>query len=252
MFQSYRARSASRSAPVLSPRTCDAGVGPQPPLFPQQAPNALVIHGPALALQSTTAFKCRSGKLWVHLRSGNGSPYYGLTMLGASRFGTGPVLRGRIVLASVLTFAAAALAVLTGRESSERHPVRWQIRTSTTAYRDRAFMIQVEGRVRTGVQVYAKVSMPNGPIGIILRVLDSAAFKMEQLPILNSPHAHWDPTYQAEVATYADLIVIPAQITPRISGRSILHIEVRYQACTDRYCLPPVRDTITSTVLIRP
>jgi thiol:disulfide interchange protein DsbD len=98
--------------------------------------------------------------------------------------------------------------------------------------------------------LYSITQPPGGPIATTITVGPSATFRQAGTIIGSTPDIADDPNFGMMTETHADSAVwrIPIVASPSATGTQRLAIALRYQTCNDRYCLPPVTDTITATI----
>jgi Disulphide bond corrector protein DsbC len=101
--------------------------------------------------------------------------------------------------------------------------------------------IDVTGKVDEGWHVYALTQPSGGPIA--LRVsLDENAVAESHGPITGTePIKRKDPSFDLETQTYqGDFVLhVPIALKQGAGGNQLIPLSVRFQACSDRTCLPP-------------
>ena len=103
-----------------------------------------------------------------------------------------------------------------------------------------------------GWYLYSPTTPPGGPIPTKIELAGDeavAGFEIYQRP----PTVKFDPNFQLETETYAGEAVFLVAVTlasGAAPGPVDLSARVRYQLCTDKVCLPPVRKTATATLLV--
>jgi thiol:disulfide interchange protein len=113
-------------------------------------------------------------------------------------------------------------------------------------------LAHIEGAIDAGWHVYSMTTAAAIPTTIT--VAPNAAvekFRVFQAP----PKKAFDPNFNLETETYegAARFVIELQLKPDApAGPSEVSAEVRYQTCSDRVCIPPVRRTASASLTIDP
>lgn len=103
-----------------------------------------------------------------------------------------------------------------------------------------------------GWHLYSPTTPPGGPIPTKIELAGDeavAGFEIYQRP----PTVKFDPNFQLETETYAGeavFLVVVTLASGAAPGPVDLSARVRYQLCTDKVCLPPVRKTATATLLV--
>jgi thiol:disulfide interchange protein DsbD len=100
--------------------------------------------------------------------------------------------------------------------------------------------------------LYSITQPPGGPIRTTIRVGPDADFRLADSISATPPVVADDPNFGMKTETYTDSAIfrIPVVSSPELTGNRRLSIALRYQTCNDRYCLPPVTDTITADVTL--
>lgn len=98
--------------------------------------------------------------------------------------------------------------------------------------------------------LYSITQPPGGPIATTITVGPSAAFRLAGAIVGTPPQIADDPNFGMKTETHADSVTyrIPIIASPSASGTKQLVIALRYQTCNDRYCLPPVTDTLSASI----
>jgi thiol:disulfide interchange protein len=136
--------------------------------------------------------------------------------------------------------------------AAREDPVQWtltpaggqtQIPPGAEAY------FELKATIQPGWHLYSPTTPPGGPT--ITRLW------LEQSPALMSysvyrpqPVRELDPNFQIDTETYTNeaLFIIEAQTAKTASGEVNIQAAVRYQACTDVKCLPPVRKAVATAI----
>jgi thiol:disulfide interchange protein DsbD len=103
---------------------------------------------------------------------------------------------------------------------------------------------EFKAEVDPGWHLYSPTTPPGGPIITKLQVSPNPFVKGWQI-YRPQPIRKLDPNFQIDTETYAGEAVFLAQVTAadNASGTTQVEAAVRYQACNDVKCLPPVKKT---------
>ena len=110
----------------------------------------------------------------------------------------------------------------------------------------------LDAKIEPGWHLYALTQEGGGPQALVIAVPPESPFKLigpviAPLPI-TAPDANFniDTQYHAEEATF----YVPITVPSGASGRMPLDLDITFQTCTDRFCLPPVTQRVTLSLLI--
>jgi thiol:disulfide interchange protein DsbD len=100
--------------------------------------------------------------------------------------------------------------------------------------------------------LYSITQPPGGPIATTIKVGPAETFRLAGTIEGTPPDIADDPNFGMMTETHTDSVVyrIPVVTSPSANGTKQLVVALRYQTCNDRYCLPPVTDTITTDVRV--
>ncbi len=115
------------------------------------------------------------------------------------------------------------------------------------------FNVTLAVNIPSNVQVwhlYSITQPPGGPIRTQIKVLPESLFRIAGPITGTPPEIADDPNFGIMTETYRDsaIFAIPIVSSPAASGSSRLIMSLYYQTCNDKYCLPPVEDTLGRTV----
>ena len=110
----------------------------------------------------------------------------------------------------------------------------------------------IDAEIEPGWHLYALTQEGGGPQALVIAVPPESPFKLAgpviaPLPI-TAPDANFniDTQYHAEEARF----YVPVTIPPGASGRLPLDFDITFQTCTDRFCLPPVTQRVSLSLLV--
>jgi thiol:disulfide interchange protein len=150
-------------------------------------------------------------------------------------------------------FVGVALWVVLPAFAQAPNQVKWSLTLEpTSAAPGSKVLAHLEGAIDAGWHVYSMTTA--GAIPTTIKVAPNAA--MEKLRVFQAPPKKvLDQTFNLETETYegAARFVMELQLKPdAAAGPSEVSVEVRYQTCNDRLCIPPVRRTASASLTIDP
>ena len=97
--------------------------------------------------------------------------------------------------------------------------------------------------------MYSPTTPPGGPIITKIQVSSNPLLKGWQI-YRPQPIRKLDPNFQIDTETYTGDAVFLAEVTAadNASGQTNVEASVRYQACSDVKCLPPVKKTLNTGI----
>lgn len=154
------------------------------------------------------------------------------------------------LFATVLTVLAFALT------SFAQDPAKWRIEGiekgksyTNGADIDAALLASVE----EGWHLYALEQPEGGPIATTVKVAEGSPFRLRGDVTTPAPITEYDPNFQIDTSYFKDSarFDVPLKASADATG-SGLAIDVRYQLCNDRLCLPPktVRVTLDGSEVV--
>ena len=147
------------------------------------------------------------------------------------------------------------MALLVSAPASAQTVVRWTAKIDPAAQVKAGAGLEVvlDARIDPGWHLYAITQEKGGPQPLVIAVPPTSPFRLTgnviaPLPI-TAPDANFniETQYHAEEATFYVPLAVPAGAT----GRTPLDLDVTFQTCTDRFCLPPATERV-SLVVARP
>jgi thiol:disulfide interchange protein DsbD len=157
--------------------------------------------------------------------------------------------RSRAISILVPILAAAA-----AHGAAAQTVVQWTPRLEPTAVVKAGanFEAVIDARIEPGWHLYALTQEGGGPQALVIAVPPQSPFKLAgpviaPLPI-TAPDANFniDTQYHAEEATFYVPLTVPANA----SGRTQLDLDVTFQTCTDRFCLPPKTERLSVSLMV--
>jgi thiol:disulfide interchange protein len=132
--------------------------------------------------------------------------------------------------------------------------VQWtpRLEAATVTKAGSKFEAILDAKIEPGWHLYALTQEGGGPQPLVIAVAPESPFKLTgpviaPLPI-TAPDANFniDTQYHAEEATFYVPLAVPANA----SGRTRLDLDVTFQTCTDRFCLPPRTERLSLSLLV--
>ena len=149
-----------------------------------------------------------------------------------------------------LLFFLAAGAVWAAERPS---PIKWSLSAEpSTAAPGTKLLAKLTATPDGGYHVYSLTTPKGGPIRTTIGLAEQAAVKQVQV-FQPAPNRKFDPAFQLDTETFEGtttflLLVTLADNAP--VGPLDLTATARYQACSDKLCLPPVKRSASVTATI--
>ena len=133
------------------------------------------------------------------------------------------------------------------------NPVKWSLELQpATAAPGAKVLAHLEAKLDPGWHLYSPTTPRGGPNPTKIQLAENSA--VESFRVFEPrPKRAFDPNFGIDTETYQEsaAFLIEAQIKKDAApGLAELTAQVRYQACTDRLCLPPVNRTAAATLKI--
>lgn len=156
-------------------------------------------------------------------------------------------MKVRLLLALVL----ASLPALPQRLD----PIKWSMTLEPAAAAPGGkALARLEARMQPGWHLYSLTTPKGGPIPTTIRLAENpvvAAFQVYQ----PRPVRAFDKNFNLDTETYGEsaLFLVEVDVKPDAAPGAVdVTAEVRYQACDDKMCIPPVRRSATASLKIDP
>jgi DsbC/DsbD-like thiol-disulfide interchange protein len=133
--------------------------------------------------------------------------------------------------------------------------VQWSAKPeSTQAVRaGQKIAASLDARIDTGWHVYSITQAPGGPTKSEISVPANQPFKLAGVVIGPQPESAYDPNFEMKTEFYektAGFKVPLAVVASAKPGETTGTIDVLFQTCTDRICLPATTAHVPLTVMI--
>jgi thiol:disulfide interchange protein DsbD len=134
-------------------------------------------------------------------------------------------------------------------------PAKWSLELDQKAARPGGIVLaRLVARMEPGWHLYSPTTPAGGPIPTRIELAENPAvgsFKVHQRPAVTK----FDPNFKIDTETYEEEATFLFEIRlaeNAPAGSTELTARVRYQLCTDKLCLPPVRKTATASLIVDP
>ncbi|MFN2531240.1 MAG: protein-disulfide reductase DsbD family protein [Pyrinomonadaceae bacterium] len=159
------------------------------------------------------------------------------------------------VLRIASLFLAFASLVLFSHIARAQNPVTWSITANAPASLKAAdkFTAQVNAQIQTGWHLYSLTQGAGGPIPTRISLPEGQPFKLAGNATGPRPRVEMDPNFQINTETHEGNISfrVPVLVNAEApSGTQALNINVRFQACNDKLCLPPRTVKLSAPVML--
>lgn len=157
-------------------------------------------------------------------------------------------MRGLLNVFSALLLAFSATAA--------ENPVSWSIANppKKPVRMGASFVLHLEAEIQTGWHLYSIDQDSGGPIATEISVGENSNFELGAVKG-PKPIELFDSNFNQRVGFYVGKIefAVPVQVLAAgVPGSQTLPLQIRYQSCNDKMCLPPKIVKVEATVEIKP
>ncbi|WP_047495440.1 protein-disulfide reductase DsbD domain-containing protein [Terriglobus sp. TAA 43] len=145
-------------------------------------------------------------------------------------------MKKRQSLLGCLFLLLALTTLLNGQKPYEI--VKWNaaVTKSTTT----SVTVALSATIQDGWHVYALSQPAGGPMALKITIPTGAPFALQAPVPETSVIRHEDPTFKMETAYYLTAVKLAFDVKKEAkAGTASIPLDVRFQACNDRLCLPP-------------
>lgn len=153
-------------------------------------------------------------------------------------------LRG-VALSAMLLFCC-------GFAAAKEDPVHWSLTPKTpTAAPGATAWLTLHAEIQTGWHLYSPTTPAGGPIVTEIKLDPSPAVVSSDV-YRPQPVRKLDPNFNLDTETYTGPVdfLLSAKLAEKTQGRQAVTASVRYQACSDTKCLPPVTKQASADLVI--
>jgi thiol:disulfide interchange protein DsbD len=149
------------------------------------------------------------------------------------------VVEGEMKKTYCVLFMLLASAVAA---NCQENPVMWKASCPTaTVHPGQKFTAKVSARISPGWHIYSITQAPGGPTPTEITVVAKQPFTLDGFVIGPLPQSSYDANFQLETETYEQTasFKVPLAAASQVpAGVKAVAIDVRFQACNERSCLP--------------
>jgi DsbC/DsbD-like thiol-disulfide interchange protein len=150
-----------------------------------------------------------------------------------------------IAVAAALVAAAAGPAVAQGTEDGSG-PITWEVKKTTVptapVKAGGTFTLDIVAHIERGWHLYSLTPIENGPRPTRITIVAGQGFELGGKITAPDPTTAFDPNFKVETEYYEDAVTfsVPIRVLPdAAAGKAAATVQVRYQTCNDKDCLPP-------------
>ena len=133
---------------------------------------------------------------------------------------------------ALFAFAFVLLATETA------NPVHWSFAPSSKKLRSGSKVtLKLQAHIDPGWHMYAMDQSEQGPVPLTIEASEGGGVDVLDVKAAK-PVTVYDPNFQKRVSLYADHAEFAVTLSANASSGEPA-VEVRYQSCNDRMCLPP-------------
>jgi len=135
------------------------------------------------------------------------------------------------------------------------NPVQWSLRAEQEEVTPGSpVTLHLHAQIADGYHLYSFTTPAGGPIKTTASVQDNLAIRDFRI-YQPKPNRHQDFTLNVPVETFkrsVDFLLSGELPKNATLGATLITASVRYQACSDRICLPPVTKIVSTSVIVQP
>jgi hypothetical protein len=143
----------------------------------------------------------------------------------------------------VILIVAAFLSVFPLSAQTPAQVVQWSSSlTPATVAAGKAATANLTATIKDGWHVYAITQPPGGPKGVTVRVPEGQGFKASGAVTGTKPKTAFDHNFNMNTEFYEKTATLQLPVTfdaGAAAGPKKLKVDVRFQTCNERLCLPP-------------
>lgn len=147
------------------------------------------------------------------------------------------------------------LAVLCAASAQKLDPIQWKLEPAgPKAAPGSTVVLKLTATMDGEWHLYSPTTPKGGPIQTSIALADHPAVAGSKL-YQPKPERKFDPNFNLDTETFSKQVtfLVVMDLAPSApSGALELTAQVRYQACTDRECLPPRRKSVAATLVVDP
>jgi DsbC/DsbD-like thiol-disulfide interchange protein len=160
--------------------------------------------------------------------------------------------RARRIAIPVLALAASALFVV--GEAEAQDPVHWTAEAASTSVAPGGTLtLAVKAVIDPGWYIYSITQGEGGPVPSRVSLAEEQPFSLAASVTGTKPKVKFDENFSMEVEVHEGQVAytVPVEVASGAdAGATEILIRARYQACTNRVCLPAQTEKISLPVKI--
>jgi thiol:disulfide interchange protein DsbD len=157
---------------------------------------------------------------------------------------------GIALLLAILAILAAGPAGPAGAQTAARWSMT--VPTGTKIEAGAAFDVRVTAEIDPGWHLYAMTQTAGGPVALFFASANDSPFRLAGNIIGPLPVTGFDPNFGIETQYHEERadFAVPFAVAADASGRQALALDVSYQTCTDRFCLPVATERLSLALAV--
>ncbi|MEZ5346985.1 MAG: cytochrome c biogenesis protein CcdA [Pyrinomonadaceae bacterium] len=153
------------------------------------------------------------------------------------------------IIAQRTVFLLALIIFLGAQNAFSQNPTKWRLESASSGKSLKAgdtFDAKLHAEVEEGWHLYSLVQPKGGPIATTVKLPEDSPFEINGEVTTPKPITKFDPNFDIDTSYFKDRgeFAIPLKANEDIEG-SQLAVDVRFQLCNDRLCLPPKTFRVT-------
>lgn len=128
--------------------------------------------------------------------------------------------------------------------AQQQHPITWSLRGPRSVQQGEHFAARLHADIPPSWHLYSMTQPPGGPVPTVVALAARSAFTIRGAITARQPDVAQDNNFQIVTETYTDSVTFSIPLTPDGAGMDTLAVNVAFQTCTDRYCLPPTSEVL--------
>jgi hypothetical protein len=142
------------------------------------------------------------------------------------------------------TAAGLFMCAVVAHAQGPIQPVQWSgaVKPAGSLTRGSKLSIELSAAVQSGWHVYGFSQSSGGPIPLKVAIDENQVLLGAGAISGTTPLKRHDEAFDLDIVSYSGTFTlrVPAQVKDHpVSGKQDVSVAVRYQACSDRTCLPP-------------
>lgn len=154
------------------------------------------------------------------------------------------------LFAAAATLVTLAATVSQAGYGQKLDPIQWKLSPVNVSPAGGTVFAQLTATIQPEWHLYSPTTPKGGPIATSIQLAESPAVAHWKL-YQPKPERKADPNFGIDTETFAGTVVFYLEIeTAKGAQSGELTANVRYQACTDKECLPPRKKSITAPLTV--